>query len=515
MSAPPLLPSLDFHETTVGAALHDAEGGAVASRLVARGMGAADAAEKAKLFAAAAQRLLDEGVADETAAAAFWVPGRVEVLGKHTDYAGGRSLLGAVTRGFAIVAADRDDARCRFFAAFVLEGGRAKCELELSPSAAPVEGWAAYPAAAAKRLVANFGITLGVDLALEGDLPEASGMSSSSAVICASFLALARRNALPAAPKFRANFRTAEALCHYLGCVENGQDCGPDLPGDSGVGTFGGSEDHTAIMCCVAGELAQYSFCPTRLEARIPFPPRLRVVLAVSGAAARKGAERLQDYNNAALLARWAAAASAAARPLPPPPTDGGAAAPPPPTLAAVVRAAAERAGVAPAADATRAAVLESLAAADDGKTYGPAGLVGGGDGGGGACFGVGALGRRFEQFFAESERIIPSVSAAMAKADVAAVTPLVDESHRLTVELLRNTIDETEWLPAEARRLGAPAASAFGAGFGGSCYVLAPAETAEELRAQWETSYLQAFPGRKGVATFFVMSPGPGACSV
>jgi len=507
-----LLPSLDFHETTVGATLRDAEGGAVASRLVARGMDAADAAEKAKLFAAAAQRLLDEGVADETAAAAFWVPGRVEVLGKHTDYAGGRSLLGAVTRGFAIVAADRDDARCRFFAAFVLAGGRAMCELELShTAAAPVESWAAYPAAAAKRLVANFGITLGVDLALECDLPEASGMSSSSAVICASFLALARRNALPATPKFRANFPTAEVLCHYLGCIENGQDCGRELPGDNGVGTFGGSEDHTAIMCCVAGELAQYSFCPTRLEARIPFPRDLRVVLAVSGATARKGAERLQDYNNAALLARWAAFASAAAQPLPPP-ADGGA--PPLPTLAAVVRAAAERAAVAPAADATRTAVLASLAAADDGRTFGPSGLA--------AkvksrpvCFDEGALGRRFEQFFAESERIIPAASAALAAGDVAAVTPLVDESHRLTVELLQNTIDETEWLPKEARRLGAPAASAFGAGFGGSCYALAHAATADELRAQWEASYLLAFPDRKGVATFFVMSPGPGACSV
>src|SRR5690606_7084874 len=32
-------------------------------------------------------------------AATFFVPGRIEVLGKHTDYAGGRSLLAAVNRG--------------------------------------------------------------------------------------------------------------------------------------------------------------------------------------------------------------------------------------------------------------------------------------------------------------------------------------------------------------------------------------------------------------------------------
>ena len=93
-----LLASLDFHATTVGDTLRDAEGGAVAARLVARGMRAADADAKAALFAAAAKRLEAEGVAEATPAAAFWVPGRVEVLGKHTDYAGGRSLLGAARR---------------------------------------------------------------------------------------------------------------------------------------------------------------------------------------------------------------------------------------------------------------------------------------------------------------------------------------------------------------------------------------------------------------------------------
>ncbi len=39
--------------------------------------------------------------------AAFFVPGRIEVLGKHTDYAGGRSLLCAAEQGFCLVAAAR------------------------------------------------------------------------------------------------------------------------------------------------------------------------------------------------------------------------------------------------------------------------------------------------------------------------------------------------------------------------------------------------------------------------
>ena len=458
-----MIKALDFRETTVGNILRDAEGGAVASRLIAQGMSAADAAAKAALFAAAAHQLQAEGVGDSTPAAAFWVPGRVEVLGKHTDYAGGRSLLGAVTRGFAVVSADRLDARFRLFAAFSLAGCRAACELELSPHPAPVEPWAAYPAAVARRLAANFGIELGIDMALECDLPEASGMSSSSAVICASFLALARRNGLPASPKFRQLLPRAEELCHYLGCLENGQDCGPELPGDAGVGTFGGSEDHTAIMCCAAGHLSQYAFCPTRLEATLAFPPSFRLVVAVSGATAHKGSDKLQDYNNAALLARWAAAAAAAAAAATAPgeATPGVPPASPPaapPTLASVVRAAAARIGAEPSSEATRDAVLANLCAADNGLTYGPAGLVAEGDGA--ARFAAGALARRFEQFFAESERIIPRAAAALASGQLADLAAAVDESQRLTVEYLQNTVEETAWLPAEARRLGALAAS-------------------------------------------------------
>ena len=40
---------------------------------------------------------------------AWIVPGRIEVLGKHVDYAGGRSLLCTVERGIVLVARARDD----------------------------------------------------------------------------------------------------------------------------------------------------------------------------------------------------------------------------------------------------------------------------------------------------------------------------------------------------------------------------------------------------------------------
>ena len=239
--------------TTVGALLAEAEGGTLGTRLAALGL----EASRASSFASAARRLLAAGVDPGARANAFWVPGRIEVLGKHTDYAGGRSLLCAVNRGFSVVSAERADAVCRVLASFELTGttDEAAIALSASPDAARPDGWAMYPAVTAARLARNFGLAGGVDLALACDLPEASGMSSSSAVIIATFLSLSARNRLADNPNFRSWLPTAEELCHYLGCIENGQDCGAHLPGDAGVGTFGGSEDHTAILLCRRAEL--------------------------------------------------------------------------------------------------------------------------------------------------------------------------------------------------------------------------------------------------------------------
>ena len=138
-----------------------------------------------------------------------------------------------------------------------------------------------------------------------------------------------------------------------------------------------------------------------------------------------------------------------------------------------------------------------------------------------------GVLCRRYEQFHAESEVIIPAVFEALervgrregGRADEPSLedlSALVDRSQSLTASHLRNTLEETEWLPAAARRLGAIAASAFGAGFGGSVWALVRADEAEDLLARWQREYAQAYPERQIDARFFTMaSPAPGACSV
>ena len=182
------------HSTTLADILADAQSGLLAERLSHRGLQRSEVPSKVSLFTSAAERLLSEGVSPTTAAVPFWVPGRIEIVGKHTDYAGGRSLLCAAPKGLAVVSCRRTDSRCRLYSS---EGGipRRPVEILISPQPthlAEIDGWARHAAIATRRLSANFALSGGADVAFESDLPEASGMSSSSAIVCGSFLAIAQ-----------------------------------------------------------------------------------------------------------------------------------------------------------------------------------------------------------------------------------------------------------------------------------------------------------------------------------
>ncbi len=229
-------------------------------------------------------------------AAAFVVPGRIEVLGKHTDYPGGRSLLCAAEQGFCLVAAARTDRRVTVVNADT--GDRA--ELALSPDLQPVLGhWSNYPATVLRRVARNFpGAAAGADIAFASDLPPASGMSSSSAFMVAVFLAVAAINELDRTDDYRAAISRPTDLAGYLGTIENGRTFGP-LAGDQGVGTFGGSEDHTAILCCRPATLSQYRFAPVEFERDVPMPAGHVFAVAFSGVLAEKTGAALATYNRA------------------------------------------------------------------------------------------------------------------------------------------------------------------------------------------------------------------------
>ena len=441
----------------------------VVTRLCAAGMSEAAAAAKGELFARAERALAAAGASDPSAPRAYFVPGRVEVLGKHTDYAGGRSLLAAVERGICLVARPRADRAVRVLDALSGEAASFALDPVLDPA---VGQWANYPMTVARRIARNFPeARRGADIAFTSDLPAAAGMSSSSALIVAVFLALADANALERSAPYAQEIRSREDLATYLACVENGQSLGA-LAGDRGVGTFGGSEDHVAMLCCEPGLLSQYAFSPVRRERAVPLPDDHALVVAASGVAAEKTGAARDAYNRAALAARailaeWRAATGDAAA-----------------TLGAVLaRGPAE-------ADRLTGIVQDAVR-----RGAAPA-----------------SLRARLEQFREESCTIVPAASDALARGDLPAFGALVDRSQDGAERLLGNQVPETIHLARSARALGAAAASAFGAGFGGSVWALVRATDAPRFAREWRDAYGAAFPERRAGADVFVTRPGPAA---
>lgn len=423
-------------------------------------------------MARAAAALLGAGVAPEEPARLWRVPGRIEVLGKHTDYAGGRSLLAATEPALWVVATPRRDGRLR-----VLAVDRSDAvTVTLSSGVRPRAGhWSLYPATVAHRVAANFpGPLRGVDIAMSSELPEAAGMSSSSAVVVGVFLALSAREDLASRSEYRRAIPDSLSLAAYLGTVENGQSFG-DLAGDRGVGTFGGSEDHTAILHGRAGRLAQFSFGPIRRERSIALPEGATFVVGVSGVVAEKTGAARDRYNRvsrlaSALTAEWHDVTGERA-----------------PHLSAI------------ASGASGAARLARAIASSP-----PRGEFTGEE-----------LLARLEQFVAESDEIVPAAGDALERGSLAEFGRLVDRSQALAERCLANQVEETVWLAASAREEGAHAASAFGAGFGGSVWALVDAAGAGDFIQRWRSRYLERFPGREPGSRFLVTGAGDGASEV
>src|SRR6185503_7273151 len=111
------------------------------------GMSPRNATAKGALYTRCDQTLNSLGATDKRWS--LWVPGRIEVLGKHTDYAGGRSLLTNVERGFCVRVAARKDRSVR-----IVDVGRGgKYETTLDASAPrPVGDWETYVATVARRV---------------------------------------------------------------------------------------------------------------------------------------------------------------------------------------------------------------------------------------------------------------------------------------------------------------------------------------------------------------------------
>lgn len=189
----------------------------------------------------------------------FFAPGRINVLGEHTDYNGGYVLPGAIDRGTWLAIAERTDDRFRF-----ASGNRPDvADVQRSEiDAGHVAGYARYPAGVVWAL-AQSGITgPGADCYYWSTLPQEAGLSSSAALTVVTALALTTLWDRPL---------PLERLAHLAQQAENDY-----------VGMPCGIMDQYAVALARPGHLLSLN-CDTLVYEHVPGPPdAFRLVVTLS-----------------------------------------------------------------------------------------------------------------------------------------------------------------------------------------------------------------------------------------
>ncbi|MCB5012255.1 galactokinase [Streptococcus mutans] len=114
--------------------------------------------------------------------ATFFSPGRINLIGEHTDYNGGRVFPAAITLGTYGAARKRDDKLLRFYSANFEELGIIEISLD-HLIFNKKDSWTNYAKGVIKYLQeAGHSIDNGMDVYVFGNIPNGSGLSSSSSL---------------------------------------------------------------------------------------------------------------------------------------------------------------------------------------------------------------------------------------------------------------------------------------------------------------------------------------------
>lgn len=112
----------------------------------------------------------------------YFAPGRVNLIGEHTDYNGGHVFPCALTMGTYAAARKREDSVLRFYSMNFEDVGVVETSLD-DLVCKDEAGWTNYP----KGVVWAFGekgyhVPSGMDIVISGDIPNGSGLSSSASL---------------------------------------------------------------------------------------------------------------------------------------------------------------------------------------------------------------------------------------------------------------------------------------------------------------------------------------------
>ena len=119
---------------------------------------------------------------DDAGVRVFFAPGRVNLIGEHTDYNGGHVFPCALTIGTYAAVKKRNDRKLRFYSMNFADSGVIETSLdELTPDKSA--GWTNYP----KGVIWAFKekgmeVKEGFDIVINGNIPNSSGLSSSASL---------------------------------------------------------------------------------------------------------------------------------------------------------------------------------------------------------------------------------------------------------------------------------------------------------------------------------------------
>ncbi len=180
----------------------------------------------------------------------WFAPGRVNLIGEHTDYSGGFVLPFALGSGVAVAAGCAPGEVITMWSGLEPGDSRAAAVDALAPGL--ISGWPAYPFGVAWSL-REAGHRLGAtSIAIDADLPVGAGLSSSAALECAVGLALSDLHDL-AVPRPELAALASRAENEFLGVPT-------------------GIMDQSAALLCRAGH-ALLLDCRSRGTQDVPLDP--------------------------------------------------------------------------------------------------------------------------------------------------------------------------------------------------------------------------------------------------
>ena len=369
-------------------------------------------------------------------------------MGEHIDYCGLGVLPMAMQYEARLEFRPREDGMVRITNA---DPEFEAVEFEISPAIAPGPsgGWRNYLQAPANELARRFAIWRGFDGVLSSNVPVAAGLSSSTALVNATGLALAHTNEASLAPAEFAELM-AEAE-HY-------------------TGTRGGGMDQAIGFGARAGHAARITFKPLRMR-HLAVPEDWCFVVADTGVRAEKSGRAQAEYNQRRSQCEEA--------------------------LDDVVRFALQRDRLptTPSGypDLIRMiGVAEAISLAEDALE--------------------GRLMRRFRHVVSEARRV-DQAADCLLNADLAEFGTLMDASHGSLHTDCQVSSRELDELVAIAREGGAAGARLTGAGFGGCIVALADRGTVDAVLETLNEQYFGPRGiGEDGGNRLFIVVPSPGA---